>query len=199
MGEGVLQAHSLAEAFFYLAVNACPECKTGVREAGEGTRLEDVDGVPRVEIESACRSCGAVARTRFLLSDDESLTNVQATPVINKSEERSCLIDVAQWLTLFRVTAASAGQAPNKQSARLNGVEAALCLEEALKFYDDADNDLPPTDAFFSDESRQRFRDHPEQFSRQRLIELRAKLPALDVMQRSAQCRPRRPWWRIWA
>ncbi len=197
MADGVRQAHSLAEAYFYLSINPCPDCATGVRDAGEGLRLPDVGGTARVEIETTCRSCNAVVRTVFELSDSSSLGGGQAAPMISRSDKPSHLIDVAQWLTLFRVTAEAAAREPNKQAARLKGVEAALCLEEALKFYDDDDNDLPPGDAFFKDESRQRLRDHPDQFSRQRLIEMRAKLPALDVMQRSAQS-PRRAWWRFW-
>jgi len=197
MAHGVLQAHSLAEAFFYLSINPCPECGTGAREAGEGRRLDDVDGAARVEIETTCRNCGAVAVTGFELADDASLDG-QATPMINPSPEPSRIIDVAQWLTLFRMTAEATAKEPDKLSGRLKGIEAALCLEEALKFYDDVENDLPPKEAFFSDTTRQRLSEHPEQFSRQRLIGFRAKLPAMDVMQRAAESRPRREWWRFW-
>ena len=55
-------------------------------------------------------------------------------------------------------------------------LQAAQCLDEALKFYD-PDNDVPPPEAFFSEDSQRHFRERPDLFSRQRLIELRAKLP----------------------
>ncbi len=198
MTEQPLPAHSLSEAFFYLSINACPDCSTGVRDAGEGRRLTDVAGTARVEIKTTCRSCGAVARVTFELTGDDDLARGDGMPIINGSDDRSRLIDVAQWLTLFRITTEAVAREPDKQAARLKGIEAALCLEEALKFYDDEENDLPASDAFFCEESRRRFREHPEQFSRRRLVEMRAKLPALDVMRRSALRRPRRSWWRFW-
>ena len=64
----------------------------------------------------------------------------------------------------------------SKTAARKLSLEAAQCLDEALKFYEE-DNDLPPNDAFFHAGSRDRFRDHPQHFSRQRLLHLRSKLP----------------------
>lgn len=198
MAESILPAHSLAEAYYYLSINPCPDCSTGVLDAGKGRRLTDVAGAARVEIETTCRSCGVADHTIFDLASDVGLSGGDDIPKINNSDERSRLIDVAQWLTLFRVTTEAAAREPDKQAARLKGIEAALCLEEALKFYDDEENDLPANDAFFSEETRQRFRDHPEQFSRHRLIEMRAKLPALDVMRRSALRRQRRAWWHFW-
>jgi hypothetical protein len=84
----------------------------------------------------------------------------------------------------------------DKTQARHLGIEAAQCLEEALKFYDDVGNDLPPPEAFFTEVSRERFRDAPEQFSKRRLIGLRAKLPSMRVMRRSITSRGKRRWWR---
>ncbi|MBI1827521.1 MAG: hypothetical protein HYR83_14190 [Planctomycetes bacterium] len=60
--------------------------------------------------------------------------------------------------------------------SRRLAMEAATCLNEALRFYDD-ENDLPSAGAFFTDDSRARFREHPQLFSRQRLLNLRAQLP----------------------
>jgi hypothetical protein len=56
-------------------------------------------------------------------------------------------------------------------------MDAAQCLREALKFYDDEDNDLPPRNALFHEASRRRFWDHPEEFSRQRLLNALSRLP----------------------
>jgi hypothetical protein len=84
---------------------------------------------------------------------------------------------------------------------RLN-LLAGCCLDEALKFFD-ADNDVPPEDAFFSDASRQQFRDRPERFTRQRIIDLRSQLP---VSRATAPARPdqrepateKKGWWPPW-
>ena len=78
--------------------------------------------------------------------------------------------------TSARATTEDARSANDRAGARQLQIEAGLCLDEALKFYDD-DNDLPPEEAFYSDDSRTRFRDRPGLFARQRLIELRGELP----------------------
>ncbi len=198
MPEHPLVAHSLGEAYYYLMVQRCEQCGRGALIGGEGRRLGDAGGSVLVEIEAVCRSCQAPSQFEFRLSDERGLAKAPGPTLINSSDEASGLIDVAQWITLFRVVAEAAAREKDKQAARLKGIEAAQCLEEALKFYDDPENDLPPDSALFTDESRRRLRDHPEQLSRQRLIELRAKLPALNVMQRSAGQRRAKPWWRFW-
>ncbi|NLE57208.1 MAG: hypothetical protein GX616_02525, partial [Planctomycetes bacterium] len=55
-------------------------------------------------------------------------------------------------------------------------IEAAQCLDEALKFFDE-DNDLPPREAFFTEKSYRRFLERPELYTRQRLIEMRSPSP----------------------
>jgi hypothetical protein len=99
-----------------------------------------------------------------------------AADAINPTAEPSEILDVAQWVMLSGMVAASATSEPDKVRKRRLFIEAAQCLEEALKFYAD-DNDLPPAAAFFHDGSRLRFRQSPEHFSRQRLLHLRSKLP----------------------
>ena len=198
MPEHPLVAHSLGEAYYYLMVQHCAACRSGALTGGDGKRLGDASGSVLVEIEAVCRSCHASSRFEFRLPNEQGLARSSEPTFINDSDEPSSLIDVAQWITLFRVTTEAAAGEPDKQAARLKGIEAAQCLEEALKFYDDPENDLPRDSALFTAESRRRMRDHPEQFSRQRLIELRAKLPALNVMRRSAHSCRSKPWWRFW-
>ena len=55
-------------------------------------------------------------------------------------------------------------------------IEAGQCLAEALRFYE-SDSDVPPASAFFAARSLERFREHPELFARQQLVELAAALP----------------------
>ena len=118
---------------------------------------------------------------------------------ISAGPEPSGIIDVPGWLTLFSVIAEAAAKTEDKVEARKLGYEAAQCLQEALKFYDE-DNDLPPDEAFFSENSRRRYRDHPQRLARSRLINLRAKLPSIDAMEKrlaSAGVK-KKSWWRPW-
>lgn len=80
---------------------------------------------------------------------------------------------------LSGMIAATASTEPDRQKKRRLLIEAAQCLDEALKFYID-DNDLPPSGAFLHEGSKQRFRQNPGQFSRERLIHLRSKLPKVQ-------------------
>lgn len=96
---------------------------------------------------------------------------------LNTSDEPSRLIDVGQWVTLFRLLMEDADADTDKVRSRNSRIQAGQCLTEALKFYDEPENELPPPEAFFSEESRRRFADAPQTFSRSRLIELIARLP----------------------
>jgi len=199
MSEHSLVAHSLGEAYYYVMVQRCAHCSDGALLGGDGRRLPDEGGSVRVDIEAVCQVCAAATLFSFRLPDDARLNRASGPTRLNTTDEASELIDVAQWITLFRVATERAAAETDKQLARLKGIEAAQCLEEALKFYDDPDNDLPPESALFTEDSRRRFREHPEQFSRRRLVELRARLPALNVMERSARAAPSKPWWRFWS
>jgi hypothetical protein len=116
--------------------------------------------------------------------------------VVNPTDEPSRILDVGQWILLFRMSLEAADKEVDKVLARRLGIEAAQCLEEALKFYDEVDNDLPPPEAFFDEASRERFRDAPEQFSRRRLIELRSKLPSPSTIRSRPSAGKKKSWWR---
>jgi len=177
MSDAPLVAHSLAEAYLYILATPCASCGRGPLRGGE-TELADPEGEAcTVSIAVTCGSCQDLARLRFRLpTPPESIPAHQAS-VVNATDEPSQILDVAQWLTLFRMLTETAGHEASKSGARRLSLEAAQCLDEALKFYDDADNDLPPVEAFFGKDSRDRFKAHPEQFSRRRLLHLRSKLP----------------------
>jgi hypothetical protein len=134
----------------------------------------------------------------FQLSERPSDEDGQLAATISSVEEPSRILDVGQWIMLFRMITEAAGKKTDKARTRHLGLEAAQCLEEALKFYDDLDNDLPPPEAFFTEASRERFKTHPEQFSRRRLVELRSKLPNLSVMRSCLSRAVKKPWWRRW-
>jgi hypothetical protein len=180
--ETLLAARSATERQFYLMALACERCAAGPLEIV--SQEQSSDGRADIWIVQ-CRSC----RTgRRLLFDRQALQLPDAPtatiPRVSMSNEPSTILDVGQWLSLFYTIIAHAARESSRRHAQRLGYEATLCLEEALKFYR-ADNELPSDDAFFCERSQQRFREHPEQFSRERLHQMRNKLPSLRVMQSS--------------
>jgi len=178
-----LPAYSQVERHFYLMVRRCGRCNSGPFEfVGSEARQEGQWQVDDWEIR--CRACKQQEHVLFdqaaLLvdpaADDKSLL------VVNPGREPSRLLDLTQWMALFvRIMQAASSQTDRVESRRL-GYEGALCLDEALKFYE-PDNDLPPAEAFFSEQTLNSFREHPEHFSRQRLMQMQEKLPPLHRMR----------------
>lgn len=160
-----LNAHSLVEASLFLTATPCRHCGKGPLR-GEAPR-EGLGGA--VNVPAECVSCHGLSFWTFCVRS--SLAGV-----INSTTERSEILDVAQWVMLSGMIAATATAEMDRVRKRRLNIEAAQCLEEALKFYGD-DNDLPPAEAFFHEGSRLRFRQTPEHFSHQRLLHLRSKLP----------------------
>ena len=134
-----------------------------------------------------CRKCMQGRRLIFdrstlLIDQVQSVAN--SVPEVNPTNKPSLLIDVGQWLALFySILSAASNEIDRKESQRL-GYEATLCLEEALKFYN-PDSDLPPENALWMETSRQNLKERPELFVRQKLLQMREKLPSLQVMRKS--------------
>lgn len=192
-----LPVHSLAEAHLYLMVTPCAACGRGALKARNAEPNAD-----RLAVTARCDACGNERPYDFLLTEGRwPDPQSQEARRINASAEPSAIIDVAQWLTLFRVILDAASRETDKREARMLGYEAAQCLEEALKFYL-PDSDLPPEDAFFSDRTRQLAKENPEQFTRQRLVGLRHRLPALRRMEGQIRTDERADrtgrWWEFW-
>lgn len=190
-----LPIHSLTEARLYLQVTPCEACGTGPLVVdSQSVRLDAEHRV--VTLAVACKACGQPGEVRFdtrqvgpaetvsaALGELQAPRDPQTHQIINPTQEPSRIVDVAGWLTLYstnaeaaRAAAAHARSSEDRAKVRQLQIEAGRCLDEALKFYD-LDNDLPPEDAFYRDDSRHRFRDLPQLFARQHLIELRAALP----------------------
>jgi hypothetical protein len=182
MPEAALVAHSLAEAYLYLMATPCASCGKGPLSGSEARTVSGSGESMVVSITATCRACGAVRDLSFELPEGTGTDESGGPPVVNPTEEPSRIIDVAQWITLFRVITEAAGREKDKQAARRLGLEGAQCLDEALKFYDDEENSLPPPEAFFAETTRSRFNENPELFAKQRLINLRAKLPSTSAM-----------------
>ncbi len=199
MGDDMLDARSLAEVHMFLLASACRSCGRGPLETSP-----DLSALERgrVSVDANCRHCGALQRLDFQVPQGSNVCNRDDLyPIINASDEPSRILDVGQWLVLFRVLLESAGRETNKVESRRLGYEASQCLEEAIKFYED--NDLPPSTAVFCGSSRQRLREHPELFSKTHLIELRAKLPKVTAVQRQlsrgvSEPEARKRWWHRW-
>jgi hypothetical protein len=175
MLQAQLQAHSLAEANLYLQAIACPSCGSGpVASVHAEDQPHDKSGAVRRTEVGLCASCGSELCVVFQIPP---ASEVADPTTINPTDEPSRIIDLGQWITLAHVFAERAAKSADPRHARRLNLQAAQCVTEALKFYDDPDNDLPPPDAFFCELSRERFRTHPQQFSRQRLLHERSKLP----------------------
>src|SRR5262249_22050944 len=113
---------------------------------------------------------------------------------INQTSRPSEAIDLLGWLSLFQSILTASEQQLDRQVARQLAWEAAQCLDEAMKFYE-PEEELPSATAFFNDESRQRFRDHPQQFAKSKWRQRRMMLP--DMTARTTSPKPVR-WWQFW-
>jgi len=177
MSETVLNARSLAEAHLYLMVTACQKCGQGPLYARDAVSTRTDGPLALVCIPTDCGSCGTAGQIEFQVPRDQ--LQIQPGAEISRDLGPSRILDVGQWITLFRVITEAADRSEDKFQVRRFGIQASHCLDEALKFYL-PDNDLPPPTAIFCAASRRRFSDHPEQFSRRRILEIRAKLPKIS-------------------
>ncbi|MGB0716381.1 MAG: hypothetical protein ACPGXK_10910 [Phycisphaerae bacterium] len=200
------QANSIAEVYYHVMVSSCNKCGKGPLEAGDATSLHydrgsesKSDQPDAVRLTITCQACAAIEDRTYGLPRGTGLPKDGSPARVNDSDEPSALIDLAEWVTLFRLLTASAAQTTSKPEARRLGLEAAQCLEEALKFFDDPESDLPSPSAFFTDRTKELSREHPGLYSRERLLELRSKLPSETVMRNRIQGKTKkRRWWKPW-
>lgn len=194
----LLQAHSLAEIQLYLMATPCDACARGPLQRCYPWAAPETD---EFTLTARCAACDQQRELTFTLPQDRPPDDPGALyAVVNPTEEPSRILDVGQWIVLFRVILAAAAKQKDKIEARRLGYEAAQCLEEAIKFYG-AEDELPPDEAIFTDVTRGRRRDHPELFSKRHLLEMRAKLPKTTTMQRQItrdDLPPARKWWQFW-
>ncbi|NOS99087.1 MAG: hypothetical protein HOP29_00480 [Phycisphaerales bacterium] len=193
-----LHAHSLAEIHLYFMATRCPDCGHGPLRS-----LPDQPAPPinPFDVTAECAACRHRHTLRFSVPHRESRDEASHLyAVVNPTDEPSRILDVGQWIVLFRVVLEAAEKEPRKIEARRLGYEAAQCLEEAIKFY--GDGDVPPASAVFTDATRAHLREQPDQYSRKRLIDMRAKLPTLATLQKrfgQSSNAGKRPWWRFWS
>ena len=191
-----LRAHTFSEVHYYLMVTPCRQCGKGPWLMDAPAGAEASQGP--VAVKASCKHCGAAQEFQFVCDHALPFRGVEGE-CINPTNEPSRLIDLAQWLSLFYLLVESATSEIAAAETRRGGYRAALCLAEALKFY--GDNELPPESAFFTPATQTVFREHPENFARQKLRDMQAKLPDLGVMARRIARDERmqgRRWWQLW-
>ncbi len=186
----LLRAQSRIEASLYLRVAACADCGQGPLEQ-VGRR----DDGPLTHLVARCAHCGASRELAFAWPPPADI----GSELINPADEPSAIIDAGQWLSLHYLLIESAGHTEDKTERRSLTSRAGQALDEALKFY--ADDELPPETAFFGESSRRAYAEHPEKFARQRLRDMRARLPEThprDESAKDADTQRNKPWWRFW-
>ncbi len=206
-----LPARSVIERHFYLMVLQCPQCGKGPFS------LVSTEQAPDQPVDIwyvRCRQCRYGQRLLFdrrALLVDEIEGAASTLPEVNPTDRPSHLIDLGQWLAMFHHILAAASEEKDRKEAQRLGYEATLCLEEALKFYV-PDSDLPPAEAVWTEASQKRLQERPELFVRQRLLQMREKLPSLQVMRKAMTDAPifesnqdghgngkkKKHWWNKW-
>jgi len=192
--EEPLQAYTINEAHYYLMVTACKACGKGPWTI-DATDKDPAAGI--VTLRAKCKNCQGARDFAFVCEHEVPPSGPEAE-IVNPSDSPSRIIDLGQWLSLFYLLVETAAREPSRPETRRLGYRAALCLAEAMKFY--TDDELPPAEAFFSPETARVFQEHPENFARQKLRNMQAKLPMLGAMARriSLDEKAQRRWWQFW-
>lgn len=199
MAADCLPAKSLVEAFLYFYVTPCPICKVDRLEPGEPV---PVDGQSAFDVVGVCRNCGGSESFRFavpiLPPVFERHDPVSSTQAINLGTDPSKLIDLVQWITLHETLLERSSSALDQGERRWLKIRAGQCLDEALKFFDDmAEAMLDRTE--LAESSKRALTEHPQRYTRSRLIDLRNQLPTDEAFaEAQSNDGPKRPWWKIW-
>ncbi len=192
-----LCAHTLGEARYYLMVTPCEACGKGPWEVAGA---DPPQPGRQVTVSARCHNCGG--QRTFVFRFDHPLPSAGSEAErINPTDSPSRIIDLGQWLSLFYMLVESAASASSPTGSRRDSYRAALCLAEALKFYGDEGEELPPAEAIVAPASLEAFHEHPEKFARQKLRDMQARLPALPAMAERIdrdEDAEDRPWWRFW-
>jgi hypothetical protein len=194
-----LRAHTPNELRFYLMVSPCPQCGGPWEPVWPASRPAGLDpGGDRAReatVAARCKRC-RTERAFRVRWDHDVPSEGEGADCINPTGKPSRIIDLGQWVSLYWLFADSPASSPAE--GRRIARTAHLCLDEALKFY--GADEFPPDSALFTGASLSAYREHPENYARQRLRDLQAKLPA---SVRHAPAEPAgddaaRPWWRFW-
>ena len=191
-----LVAHTSNEVRYYLMVTACARCGHGPWILQQDPVVDFAAGA--VTARARCKTCSLEREFSFQCSPPPRPADAEGES-INPIGEPSRIIDLGQWLSLFYLLLESASAETLPPAVRRQEYRAALCLSEALKFYEQ--DELPPASAFFAQASREAFHEHPENFAQQKLRDMLSRLPSLTSLagkaDRDDHARNAR-WWRFW-
>ncbi len=194
-----LKAHSIREVEYYWKVTPCRNCGKGPlvpEDLPPSTQPGEI-----VDVSARCPSCSQTSAETFTCEHPQG-ESWPASEQINPTPHPSRLLGLSQWLSLFYALLEQAYHADESEDTRRIGLQAALCLEEALKFYPDDDDELPPASAMYTQAGRDALADQPGKFARQKLQAMRDRLPSVSAMTRRvardhSPPAPRR-WWQFW-
>jgi len=178
-------AHSAPEILVFLCVTRCESCGLGPLAPLQRDVLERSSPGQSFTLPARCAACRTEARFPFEIQSPDETDRTNAT-VFNAGSRPSCIIDLTGWLTLYEMIRQDARRESDRSVARRFNAQAGDCLGEGLKFYLDAENDLPESSAFHGQASRDLFRADPARFSRRRLIGLRNALPVVKTSDPAA-------------
>lgn len=175
-------------------VRLCSACGKGPFEI-QGEPVAPSQSGP-VRVEARCKACNACHDFDFIcdpLPHDEQGQCL----TINPKPQPSRIVDLGQWLSLSDLMMIESRKAASPAEARLAACQAALCLQEALKFYAPHEQ-LPPPGAFFHSDVP--YHAAPEQFAQDHLRDLLARLPSPgpSMPPPASASPPRRAWWQFW-
>ncbi len=188
----VLAAHTLKEIDYYLMVTPCSFCGKGPQVIAPG---EDPALGESQRVKTRCRHCNQGNSLEVIFSHEKQ----PDSELINPTDKPSEIVDLSQWLSVASLLSDEAFADRDNGYPGRKGYQAMLCFCEALKFYED--NELPPLEAFFSEATLEIFHEHPEQFARQRLRDMQARLPGpidLDRTDPTDENRYQSSWWKFW-
>ncbi len=172
-----LVAHSYMEIHLFLQMTVCENCTAAPLQPLSHNLPSPAPSESAITVFTTCGHCQHPHEFLFEIPKDALPTKFDELTPINKTSQPSQLIDLAQWVTLDQMLYEDSSNESDAKLARRLAIKASLCLGEALKFFQDPDNDLPPVEAFFQESSRSRFMQNPQLYSRQRILALRAKRP----------------------
>ena len=168
-----IAAHSIAEEHIFIDTMRCHRC-------GEEQMRREMHNFPCTWIAKcmACNQmCEIVSTTSLIMTDEylQALNSGDGRRIkrfqrrYNHTDEPSNIIELTQWLeltTLFRSQMDELAERGGRASASYVVAEFQLvqCLQEALKFYKE-DQDDPPREAFFSEESYAHYQADTDPFS----------------------------------